>query len=115
MGEPSQNDLELIRRHRGEHSRIGFAVQVGTARFLRALLADPLDVPWAVVDYVAAQLGIADPSVVKPSTERVETAKVTARAVPQGTYRTLPDQTHEASADALAPLLTDFLITTSEH
>ncbi|ALE92322.1 hypothetical protein AOC05_08300 [Arthrobacter alpinus] len=66
-------------------------------------------------DYVAAQLGIADPSVVKRYTERVETAKVTARAVPHGTYRTLPDQTHEASADALAPLLIDFLITTSEY
>ena len=86
VGEPSQNDLErffhlddadqeLIRRRRGEHSRIGFAVQVGTARFLGALLADPLDVPWTVVDYVAAQLGIADPSVVKRYTERVETAK----------------------------------------
>ncbi|PCC37276.1 hypothetical protein CIK74_01465 [Glutamicibacter sp. BW77] len=92
VGEPSQNDLErffhlddtdqeLIRRRRGEHSRLGFAVQVGTARFLGALLADPLDVPWSVVDYVAAQLGVADPSVVKRYTERVETANAHAREI----------------------------------
>lgn len=92
VGEPSQNDLErffylddadqeLIRRRRGQHSRLGFALQIGTARFLGALLADPLDVPWSVVDYVAAQLGIADPSVVKRYTERVETANAHAREI----------------------------------
>ncbi|MGG5173242.1 Tn3 family transposase [Pseudarthrobacter sp. J1738] len=92
VGEPSQDDLErffylddtdqeLIRRRRGQHSRLGFALQIGTARFLGALLADPLDVPWSVVDYVAAQLGIADPSVVKRYTERVETANTHAREI----------------------------------
>ncbi|GAA1892253.1 hypothetical protein GCM10009715_42250 [Paeniglutamicibacter psychrophenolicus] len=94
VGEPSQNylelffylddtDQELIRRRRGERSRMGFAVQVGTARFLGALLSDPLDVPWSVVDYVAAQLGGADPSVVKRYTVRVETSNaMRARSVP---------------------------------
>ena len=92
VGEPSQNDLErffylddtdqeLIRRRRGEHSRLGFAVQVGTVRFLGALLADPLDVPLSVVDYVAAQLRVAGPSVVKRHTERVETANAHAREI----------------------------------
>lgn len=92
VGEPSQNDLErffylddadqeLIRRRRGEHSRLGVGVQVGTARFLGTFLADPLDVPWSVVDYVAAQLGIADPSVAKRYTERVETANTHAREI----------------------------------
>lgn len=92
VGEPSQNDLErffylddadqeLVRSRRGQHSRLGFALQVGTARFLGAFLADPLDVPWSVVDYVAAQLGIADPSVVKRYTERVETANAHAREI----------------------------------
>lgn len=92
VGEPSREDLErffylddadqeLIGRRRGEHSQLGFAVQVGTTRFLGTFLADPLDVPWSVVDCVAAQLGIADPSVVKHYTERVETANAHAREI----------------------------------
>ncbi len=92
VGEPSQNDLErffhlddtdqeLIGRSRDEHSRLGFAVEVGTVRFLGVLLAEPLDVPWSVVDYVAAQLGVEDLSVVKRYTERVETANAHAREI----------------------------------
>ena len=36
-------------------------------------LGDPLDVPLAVLGYVAAQLGVADPSCVKRYTERDKT------------------------------------------
>jgi Domain of unknown function (DUF4158) len=50
-------------------------VQLGTARFLGTfLLRDSLDVPWNVVEYLAGQLGIADPSVVKRYTDRQMTA-----------------------------------------
>jgi hypothetical protein len=35
------------------------------ARFLGTLLADPLDVPWNLVDFLAVQLDVADHSVVK--------------------------------------------------
>src|SRR5262249_20288740 len=35
---------------------------------------DPLDVPWSAVEYVAGQLDIVDPSVVKRYTERLKTA-----------------------------------------
>jgi len=46
---------------------------LGTVRFLGAFLADPLEVPWGVVVYLAGQLGVADPSVLKRYTERAKT------------------------------------------
>ena len=63
-------DLELIGKRRGEHSRLGFGVQLATVRATGMFLPDPVDVPAAVLDYVAGQLGIADPSVIKRYTER---------------------------------------------
>lgn len=68
-----QVDAELIGRRRGDHNRLGFEVQLGTVRFLGAFLPDPIDVPWAVVDYLAAQLGISDSSVVNLYAEREKT------------------------------------------
>jgi hypothetical protein len=44
-----------------------------TLRWLGTFLEDPLDVPGAVLDFVADQLDIADPSQVKRCTERRET------------------------------------------
>ncbi len=38
-----------------------------------------------------------------------ETARAVARAVPQGEHHTLEGQTHDVAADALAPVLDDFL------
>jgi hypothetical protein len=38
------------------------------------LTEDPLEVPWSAVEYVAGQLDIADPSVIKRYTERRPTA-----------------------------------------
>ncbi len=63
-------DKALVAKRRGEHSRLGFAVQLTTARFLGTFLPDPLDVPIEVVAYLAEQLGVADPSCVKRYTER---------------------------------------------
>src|SRR5262245_5321220 len=44
-----------------------------SVRWLGTFLEDPLDVPGEVLDFVAGQLGIADPSVVKQYAERVKT------------------------------------------
>jgi hypothetical protein len=44
-----------------------------TVRFIGTFLTDPLDVPAEVLDYVAEQLGIADPSCARRYTEREKT------------------------------------------
>lgn len=91
-GELSQTDLErffhlddadrdLIAVRRGDHNRLGFAVQLGTVRFLGAFLSDSLDVPRGVVDYLAAQLKITDPLVVKKYPQRAPTVHGHAREI----------------------------------
>ncbi len=83
-GSPSRADLErafflddedraLVARRRGLHMRLGFALQLVTVRWLGTFLDDPIDVPGAVLDFVAEQLGVEDPSRVKLYTERRET------------------------------------------
>lgn len=58
-------DRELVARRRGDHNRLGFALQVTTVRFLGVFLENPLDVPWPVVEYLADQIGVGDPSCLK--------------------------------------------------
>jgi hypothetical protein len=83
-GVPSRRELEqsawfddadraLIVRHRGDGNRLGFATQLATVRMVGTFLADPLDVPWALVVFLAGQLGIADSSVIKRYAVREKT------------------------------------------
>lgn len=54
-------DRALIAARRRDYNRLGFAVQVVTVRNLGMFLADPVDVPAELVQYLAEQLGIDDP------------------------------------------------------
>ena len=58
-------DRALIERCRDDHTRLGMAVQICTARFLGAFLTTPIDVPPGLVTHLAGQLAIADPTCLK--------------------------------------------------
>ena len=66
-------DRVLVGRRRGDANRLGYAVQLGTLRALGGFLADPVAVPVEVVDFVAAQLAVVDPSCVKSYAKRDKT------------------------------------------
>jgi hypothetical protein len=51
-------DHSLIARKRGDHNRLGFAVQLTTVRYLGTFLENPKDVPSAVPHALAKQLQI---------------------------------------------------------
>ena len=51
-------DQALIAQKRGRHNRLGFAVQLGTVRYLGTFLEDPLAVPMPVLHTLARQLRI---------------------------------------------------------
>ena len=70
----TESDLRLVAQRRSDVHRIGFGVQLGTVRALGRFLEDPLDVPWLAVEFVAEQLGIADPSRAKQYLDRPKTA-----------------------------------------
>ena len=53
-------DRELAIAKRWDHMRLGFAIQLGTVRFLGTFLDDPVDVPTGVAGDLARQLGITD-------------------------------------------------------
>ncbi|MEU6261235.1 DUF4158 domain-containing protein [Streptomyces sp. NPDC047043] len=54
----------------GARSQLGYAIQLGTVRFLGTYLAHPEDTPAEVVAYVADQLGRVPPALTGYGAER---------------------------------------------
>lgn len=69
----ADDDRELIAVHRGDHNRLGYALQLVTVRFLGTFLVDPLEVPQVAIDYLAEQLDVRDPSCLKRYGDRAKT------------------------------------------
>src|SRR5438270_11024659 len=54
----SEADLELIQAHRGDHNRLGFALQLAALKFLGFAPDDLSTAPARAVAYLALQLGV---------------------------------------------------------
>lgn len=71
VGDPSADELtryfylddadhEVIGVKRGDHNRLGFALQLTTVRFLGTFLEDPADVPSSVLQTLVRQLRVTN-------------------------------------------------------
>jgi Domain of unknown function (DUF4158) len=86
-------DLNTIAMRRGDHNRLGYALQLCAVRFLGTFLSNPIDVPQGVLRHLAAQLAIADPGCVSQYTDRAATHREHAGKIQlRHGYRDFRDQ-----------------------
>jgi hypothetical protein len=86
------HDRERIWQHRGDHNLLGFALQLGTVRFLGTFLPNPIDVPPGVVSHVAQQLGITHTACLPRYMDRKQTHHTHCTEIQKSyQYRTFND------------------------
>lgn len=68
----TQSDIEVIKRRRRDHNRLGFAIQICLFRYPGWSLSDIKNIPDKVINYVAKQLQV-DPIEFKQYSEREQT------------------------------------------
>ena len=69
----NDGDRREIAVRRGDHNRLGYAIQLCTVRFLGTFLPEPTAVPNVVIACLAKQLGITAPSCLARYRERAQT------------------------------------------
>ena len=90
-------DRERIADRRGDHNRLGFAVQLATVRFLGTFLAHPADVPPVVAKTVARELAITDPDCLARYARREQTHREHAGEIQRAYgYRDFSERTAKA-------------------
>ncbi len=73
-------DKEFIGKSRGDHNRLGIALQIGCVRFLGTFLTDMNHIPSGVRHFTARQLGIRDITVLAEYGQRGHCCKVSDEA-----------------------------------
>ncbi len=68
-------DKEFIGKSRGDHNRLGIALQIGCVRFLGTFLTDMNHIPSGVRHFTARQLGIRDITVLAEYGQRENTRR----------------------------------------
>ena len=68
----SDRDIQAIQRQRGDHNRLGFALQLGTLRYLGFVPDDLSTAPLAAVHFIAGQLELA-PAAMQQYGRRIHT------------------------------------------
>lgn len=76
-------DLELVEVRRGNHNRLGFALQLCAVRFLGRFLENPTEVPPGVVAFLAGQLDIVSPECLSQYLDRSTTHREHAGEIQQ--------------------------------
>ena len=80
---------------RGDHNRLGYALQLGTVRFLGTFVTDLADVPEAVVRHVGTQVEVSDPIRCVRQYRIADTHRRHARAIREAYgYHRFTDQPH---------------------